>query len=295
MKNLEQIAKAINDKISDYDGKGNLQEKSFAELIFALKNSETVKKLKSSDDTNRRYTQLFPHFATHENRLIVGTLGEGGDLENVATILQDRNKLAFLANIATSDVTTSDLETIANFFQDAEKLKSVIDFIKNTNFEVTKHSKIYEDRTGNFETSSEHNKLVGQWGENFINDVLIKQKNESKIIDYEWYKDTTLPYDFTVKTKDGIKYIDVKATEELFETPIGITRLEVREIFKQQNNYFIYRVYSVDLNKKAEINQAKYSRHKPFDRLVKDLASLLEEDYPNGIAISLDKDTEEIE
>jgi hypothetical protein len=109
--NLKSIADEIDSHVRDY--KGDKQDANFSELVFLLNQSETVKK-----DREKKY---FPFFLNNKDMLIVGTLGEGQDLENVATILQDRKKLNVLAKIAKSSFTT---EQLINFNQAVENMGS---------------------------------------------------------------------------------------------------------------------------------------------------------------------------
>lgn len=102
--NLKQIADEIDSHVRDY--KSDKQNTNFAELIFLLNQSETVK-----NDVDKKY---FPYFLNNRDMLIVGTLGEGEDLENVATILQDRNKLDVFAKISKSTISISQLEAFLN-------------------------------------------------------------------------------------------------------------------------------------------------------------------------------------
>lgn len=317
---LKHIADEIDSHVRDY--KGDKQEASFSELVFLLNQSETVK----NDNIERKY---FPYFLNNKDMLIVGTLGEGQDLENVATILQDRKKLDVLAKIAKSDATIQDLEDFATISEDSEKLNILknmlrssisienLDKISKSLMNTDKFESLlmlieqsngqpkilenqpplyYDSRVGDYESGSENNKKVGNWGEDFVNALLTKEKNEGKIETFDWHKGQCLPYDFTVKKGKKNLYIDAKTTQAGSETPIGITPSELTEIFKQQKNYIIYRVYGVDLDKNADdISNAECFQYKPFKRLIKDFASNLLKSNPNGIAISLEKETQEQE
>ncbi|QRQ99509.1 hypothetical protein [Dyadobacter sandarakinus] len=105
---LKHIADEIDGCVRDF--KGDKQETAFSELVFLLNQSSSVKK-----DVEKKY---FPFFLNNKDMLIVGTLGEGRDLDNVSTILQDREKLDILAKIAKSGIA---IEQLMNF-NDALKL-----------------------------------------------------------------------------------------------------------------------------------------------------------------------------
>lgn len=77
-------------------------EDEFSELLFMMNQSDSV-----NDEENLQY---FSHFHNEKDRLIVGTLGEGKDLENVALILQDRKKLDIMADLSRTGISSVHLE-----------------------------------------------------------------------------------------------------------------------------------------------------------------------------------------
>lgn len=277
--NIDDIANEINKKIKNPDEIN--YTKDFSDFIFRLNKSDTVK----------NYKNLFPNFHLRKDSLIVRTLGEGEELSSIATLIQNREKLSVLASIAqNNDISTRQLEQIALLSpSQIESILLKLEAKSKDNNLLTDKVKIYHDRTGDYENSSDRNKELGMWGEEFVNKLLETEKNEGKITTYEWHKGEALAYDFTIWKKNRKKYIDVKATEKSFDTPIGITSSEIKEIFKQRSNYLIYRVYNVDLDKLPDLCNANYSKHMPFDKLVKDWELLFSQDYPNGIQLTLDE------
>jgi hypothetical protein len=127
---LEKVAAQINDAIRDYDG--NKQNKEFAQLIFLLNDSETVNNLK--------YKKLFSDFHSKRDSLIVGTLGEGEALENVARLIQNPDKLAILATLADNqNISKTQLEELANILTaDKISIATIIEIAKvNTNQSIS--------------------------------------------------------------------------------------------------------------------------------------------------------------
>lgn len=131
--NTTQSLKHIADEIDSYviNYKGDKQESSFSELVFLLRQSKTV-----NEDTEKKF---FPYYLNNRNALIVGTLGEGQDLENVAEILQHRDKLPILVQFAKSDITVEQLEK----FQDTIELVGAESI---TNLVAQKNKKRMEDK-----------------------------------------------------------------------------------------------------------------------------------------------------
>ena len=73
-----------------------------------------------------KYKNLFSDFHAKRDSLIVGTLGEGEELSNVAQIIQNRDKLAILASIAgNTEISTKQLEDIAKITQIVDMSKIV--------------------------------------------------------------------------------------------------------------------------------------------------------------------------
>lgn len=127
---LEIVAAQINAAIRDYDG--NKQNKKFAQLIFLLNNSETV--------NNPKYKKLFSDFHSNRDSLIVGTLGEGEALENVARLIQNPDKLAILVNLADNKkITNAQLEELTDILTaDKISIASIIEIAKgNTNQSIS--------------------------------------------------------------------------------------------------------------------------------------------------------------
>ncbi|WP_336944523.1 sacsin N-terminal ATP-binding-like domain-containing protein [Acinetobacter modestus] len=112
---LKNIADEIDSYVRDYDG--DKQKASFSELVFLLNKSETVNKDKEN--------KFFPYFLNNRNMLLVGTLGEGQDLENVATMLKHREKLGIFTKLAESDITTGQLEVLSNM--ESDKLSAIVE------------------------------------------------------------------------------------------------------------------------------------------------------------------------
>lgn len=115
-RNLTHLATQINGCVRDYDG--DKQNKDFSELIFLLNESKTA--------NNNKYRNLFSDFHAKRDSLIVGTLGEGEELSNVAKLIQNREKLSILASIAgNADISTKQLEDIAKITQTVDMSKIV--------------------------------------------------------------------------------------------------------------------------------------------------------------------------
>jgi len=122
---IDDIATEINSAIRDYDG--DKQNRNFAELVFLLNESETV--------NNSKHRKLFSDFHSKRDSLIVGTLGEGEALSNVAKLIQNPDKLAILAGLVSNENISKDqlekLNTILN--SESIPIDSIIDFAKNAN------------------------------------------------------------------------------------------------------------------------------------------------------------------
>lgn len=115
---LINLATQINGCIRDYDG--NKQNKDFAELVFLLNQSKIV------NSENKATSKLFSDFHSKRDSLIVGTLGEGEGLSNVAKLIQNPEKLSILASIAeNNDISTKQLEYIAEITQIVQMSKIV--------------------------------------------------------------------------------------------------------------------------------------------------------------------------
>lgn len=222
---LKHIADEINGCIRDY--KGDKQEASFSELIFLLNQSETVKQ-----DREKKY---FPYFLNNKDMLIVGTLGEGQDLENVATILQDRKKLDFFAKITKSDVSVEQLETIYNIGND--KLSIIAD-IASTNIslanlqqaiKIVGREKIEKMITSGREEQERinFNTHLGELAEKIFKTELEKYGFE--------VERTGLGSDFNIKKNDFNYLVEVKSFVEGVENSVKMTSPQAQTAISSKN------------------------------------------------------------
>lgn len=124
-KTIDDIASEINGKIRDYEC--DKQNRKFAELIYLLNESETV--------NNPKYKKLFSEFHSRRDSLIVGTLGEGEALSNVAKLIQNPEKLAILAALADNkNISNAQLEEFNNILTSENiSIAAILDFAKSTN------------------------------------------------------------------------------------------------------------------------------------------------------------------
>lgn len=121
---INNIALEINNAIAVYDG--NKQNKNFAELIFMMNESETV--------NDPKYKKLFPFFHSNRDSLIVGTLGDGEALSNVAKLIQNPEKLSILAGLAdNNNISKSQLEEFSKVItSDNISISALLDFAKKS-------------------------------------------------------------------------------------------------------------------------------------------------------------------
>jgi hypothetical protein len=100
---IKTIASFLMEKLRNYEG--DKQDLNFAEFVFLLNQSASVK----------RYEEYFEVFHQKKDALIVGTLGEGENLANVARLIQNPGYLNVMASIAeNSNITPGDLQRIAD-------------------------------------------------------------------------------------------------------------------------------------------------------------------------------------
>jgi hypothetical protein len=122
---IDDIATEINSAIRDYDG--DKQNRDIAELVFLLNESETV--------NNSKHRKLFSDFHSKRDSLIVGTLGEGEALSNVAKLIQNPDKLAILASLAENkNISKGQLEEFGNILTSENiSIAAILDFAKSAN------------------------------------------------------------------------------------------------------------------------------------------------------------------
>lgn len=122
---VEDIASEINSIIRDYEG--NKQDKYFAELVFMLNKSESVNSF--------MYKKLFSDFHSKRDSLIVGTLGDGKVLSDVAILIQNPEKLAIFATLADNkNISKAQLEEFSKILSsDDVRISAILDFAKNGN------------------------------------------------------------------------------------------------------------------------------------------------------------------
>jgi hypothetical protein len=198
---LKHIADEIDSHVRDY--RGDKQEAGFSELVFLLNQSDTVRR-----DTERKY---FPFYLNNKDMLIVGTLGEGQDLENVATILQDRNKLDVLAKIAKSDVTTEQLIS----FNDAVELVGAENIII-----LVKEAKEEQEKV-NFHTE------LGNLAEKIFKNELEKEGFEVERTGYG--------SDFNIKKNNFNCLVEIKSFVENIENAVKMTPYQAQTAISSEN------------------------------------------------------------
>lgn len=122
---IEDIALEINSSIRDHEG--DKQDKKFAELIFLMNGSKTV--------NSSKYKKLFSDFHSKKDSLIVGTLGEGETLTNVAKLIQNPDKLAILAEFADNkNISNAQLVELNNILtSETTSIADILGFANNVN------------------------------------------------------------------------------------------------------------------------------------------------------------------
>ncbi|RLA80249.1 MAG: hypothetical protein DRG78_11350 [Epsilonproteobacteria bacterium] len=145
------------------------------------------------------------------------------------------------------------------------KFYKIVDyFSKKTEVLYDNYSEILEDLalTHNLhkKTISENDikkaqelcKKIGKQGEELIANYLDKQKSLKNITDYLWLNKSSesyLEYDFKIIDNNNQSfYTDVKSTNHRFGQKIYFSKNELEFINKNQNNYYIQRVYNLNNN-----------------------------------------------
>jgi len=102
--------------------------------------------------------------------------------------------------------------------------------------------------------SQEVREDVGRWCEEFVYELLTKQKNNFSSIIWE-NKDfeSGKPYDFVIVENGKEKFIDVKGTPSGSKDIIYLSPNEWVFMFDKSENYSIYRVYNAGSDARVEI------------------------------------------
>ncbi len=90
---------------------------------------------------------------------------------------------------------------------------------------------------------------LGREGEQLVNEYLERHRFLGNVSSFTWENksgEQGKPYDFYIKSKDGLEqWVDVKTTEHEFEQAVIVSRNEIKFIADKKNEqYAIYRVYS---------------------------------------------------
>lgn len=198
---LKHIADEIDGHVRDY--KGDKQDMGFSELVFLLNQSETVRQDKE--------IKHFPFFLNNKDMLIVGTLGEGQDLENVSTILQDREKLDIFAKIANTGITTAHLEMY----------KNAVELVGAENITLLIQEEKEEKEKINFHTE------LGNLAEQIFKAELEKEGFE---VDRTGYGS-----DFSISRGSHNCLVEIKSFVEGFENAVKMTPYQVRTAISSEN------------------------------------------------------------
>lgn len=89
---------------------------------------------------------------------------------------------------------------------------------------------------------------IGLYGEQFVNDYLLKLKEVGKIRDFEWVslKNAISPYDFRIDYDGVVKVlVDVKSTKGEFERVLHVSFNELLQMRAGPERYDIYRVFDI--------------------------------------------------
>jgi hypothetical protein len=88
---------------------------------------------------------------------------------------------------------------------------------------------------------------VGRTGEEFVYSYLSNLQHEGRIEEFEWVSDDNAvsPYDFRVRIDGETVLIEVKATENAFQTPVHVSYNELLQMRDPSERYDLYRVYEI--------------------------------------------------
>lgn len=99
------------------------------------------------------------------------------------------------------------------------------------------------------ERANELFKATGRTGEELACKFLERQKHDSAIKDFSWVnqsRESGLPYDFTIIQNDNAeRFVDVKTTRFVFETPMAFSSQEVSFIATAAPLYSVFRAYNI--------------------------------------------------
>lgn len=133
---------------------------------------------------------------------------------------------------------------------------------------VNDREPLYKPIKINYLKREQNNRQLGEQGEDLVIGFekwrLIQAGKENLAEKIEWLsKDLGdgLGYDILSKNENGTdRFIEVKTTKLSKETPIYISRTEVRFASKVLKEFYLYRVYNFDTNPKLFIKNGEYER-----------------------------------
>jgi uncharacterized protein DUF3883 len=150
--------------------------------------------------------------------------------------------------------------------------------LKKINFEkaldetITKSKKIIEREPfflpikPNYLAQEQNNRQLGEKGEEFVVDYerwrLIREGKHNLADKIEWVskeKGDGMGYDILSKNNNGTdRFIEVKTTKLCKETPIYLSRNELRFASLKVKDFFLYRVFNFNESPRISIKQGEY-------------------------------------
>ena len=255
---IEDIAKEIDQAIKDLEMEGKTGDSKFTEVITAM-----IKWSKPQDD--KLIKKLFSHFYANKAQLFLKTLDDSEVSSGIFTILNHREKLSVLTNLAENpNISEQDLQDFAQNsvqFKEFKELRKQISEQELKTIQVlTKEVSLQEigDLVKNKEkldvlklllVSQDIADIIGQKGEAFVYQKLISKYGENNVNWLNKDGESGSPYDFCVIDHEGLEfYIDAKATstEESNADRIPFYVGSSEWSFSENNDhYYLARVFKI--------------------------------------------------